>query len=124
VLLMEKGYTLSNVFLPPDKKLIQNSFLLSPSEGLSFKNGDHSIDGIVLLYGKYFRKNAKIQAKIWDITPTILYLFDVPLPTHLDGRVITDGISPEILERKKIKRGDLVNLKKIARKLKLEGGSK
>jgi predicted AlkP superfamily phosphohydrolase/phosphomutase len=51
----------------------------------------HSIDGFFLAYGKDIKKNYKLEgAKIYDITPTILHIFGVPIPNDMDGRVLSE----------------------------------
>lgn len=44
------------------------------------------------VYGIYNRKKRiKIKnAKIIDLTPTILHLFNIPIPDDMDGRVLTE----------------------------------
>lgn len=57
-------------------------------------NGDHDLLGTILMYGPRIRKNCLItDANIMDITPTILYLLEKPVPTYMDGKVIKEGLS-------------------------------
>ncbi|MHA2399502.1 MAG: alkaline phosphatase family protein [Promethearchaeota archaeon] len=51
----------------------------------------HTLHGIFLAYGPHIKKNMKIHnAKIYDITPTILHLFHIPSPPDIDGHVLTN----------------------------------
>ncbi|MEW6169940.1 MAG: alkaline phosphatase family protein [Candidatus Omnitrophota bacterium] len=60
--------------------------------------GKHTRDGIILCYGKNFKKEYCIKgAQILDIAPTIFYLLGVPLPDYFDGKVLKDAISNEYL---------------------------
>ncbi len=55
-------------------------------------SGEHRIDGIFLAYGPGIRQNNKIEkaVEIYDIAPTILHLFDVPISVNLDGKVLIE----------------------------------
>lgn len=68
------------------------------------KSGEHSpgltphqgIDGIILAKGPNINKNFRINnASVYDITPTILYLYNIPIPEDVDGRVLKEAIKPE-----------------------------
>ena len=50
-----------------------------------------AIDGIIIVKGPNIKKNHKIEnASVVDIAPTILYLFDLPIPMDIDGKVLLD----------------------------------
>ena len=67
-------------------------------------SGEHDYLGIIILSGKNFSKNKKIQnATIYDITPTILYLMDLPVAKDMKGKVLTDAIEEKYLKRHPIK---------------------
>ncbi len=54
-------------------------------------NGDHHLFGTIIMYGPRIRKNCRISdANIMDITPTILHLFNEPVPRYMDGKVIEE----------------------------------
>ncbi len=49
--------------------------------------GMHRIEGIIIAWGELFKKGAKIsEARVYDVAPTVLYVFDAPIPSNLDGR--------------------------------------
>ena len=53
--------------------------------------GSHRLNGIFLAYGLGIKKGHKLEgAKIYDITPTILHIFGLPIPNDIDGRVLMD----------------------------------
>jgi len=53
----------------------------------------HSIDGIFLLVGPNIKPTENINVSVYDIAPTILYLFGIPPSPEMDGKVL-----PEIAE--------------------------
>jgi len=122
ILKFEKGYTPSEFLVPP--LIIKNqNFLLSPNKAPAFKTGDHTSDGILLIYGKNV-DNSKIKAKVEDILPTILYLFDIPIPSYLDGKIILSAFTSQFINIHKPKYShdfkmiQIQKIKKIKDKLK------
>jgi len=54
-------------------------------------SGGHSMDGTFIAYGPDIAKGVEIQnARIYDVAPTILHLFQLPVPTDMDGRVLLE----------------------------------
>lgn len=41
--------------------------------------------GIILAMGDHIKEGYKINAKIYDIAPTILHIFSLPIPDDIDG---------------------------------------
>jgi predicted AlkP superfamily phosphohydrolase/phosphomutase len=69
---------------------------LAPSERLGAKggsmNGSHRPEGIWILAGGGVEPRGKLAgAKITDVAPTLLYLLGVPLPSHFEGRALTEA---------------------------------
>lgn len=65
-------------------------------------NGAHVRDGILFGYGDSIQKGISIKnASILDITPTILHLLDVPIPSDIDGKVLKEIFNPESSEFKR-----------------------
>lgn len=61
------------------------------SDPKTFKSGDHAIHGIFMAYGPDFKEGETIEnAKIYDIAPTVLHMFDIPVPADMDGRVLKE----------------------------------
>jgi len=52
--------------------------------------GNHRLNGILLAYGPGIKKGQRVDARIYDIAPTILHIFDLPIPNDMDGRVLTE----------------------------------
>jgi len=49
------------------------------------------MNGIFVAKGPRIKKGIKIDgAKIYDIAPTILHIFGLPIPNEMDGRVLKE----------------------------------
>lgn len=60
--------------------------------------GCHSAVGMLLATGGPIRKGlAGMDATLYDVTPTVLYLLGFPVPADLRGRVMTELIEPTFL---------------------------
>jgi hypothetical protein len=60
-------------------------------------SGTHREEGIFMLAGPGIA-NAQINPhRIWDVSPTILYLLEVPIPSDMDGELIRESIDPDYL---------------------------
>ncbi|KPJ52939.1 hypothetical protein AMJ39_06420 [candidate division TA06 bacterium DG_24] len=67
--------------------------------------GTHRLDGILLLCGPTIRQGIKMKkSDMTDVAPTLLYLAGVPIPEDMDGRVLTEAVSPEYLSRYPVER--------------------
>jgi predicted AlkP superfamily phosphohydrolase/phosphomutase len=72
---------------------------LAPAERLGAKggsmNGSHRPEGILILAGSGVQRgNHLAEAQIIDVAPTLLHLLGLPLPAHLDGRVLSEALAP------------------------------
>ncbi|MBU0756057.1 MAG: alkaline phosphatase family protein [Planctomycetes bacterium] len=73
-----------------------NGLFMEPT--WKYGTGTHRPDGVLMAYGPHIRgKSAAENAKIEDICPTLLYLFDRPVPEYMDGRVIEEILEEELL---------------------------
>jgi predicted AlkP superfamily phosphohydrolase/phosphomutase len=61
--------------------------------------GSHRQDGIVVLSGPAARAGSELSAAIADIAPTVLYLLGEPIPSDLEGRLLTEAIDRDLLDR-------------------------
>jgi predicted AlkP superfamily phosphohydrolase/phosphomutase len=67
--------------------------------------GHHLPDGIFIASGPRIRIGGRIEgASVYDITPTVLYLQDHPIPSDMDGKVLTDIFIEERLRQHPVMR--------------------
>jgi len=85
LILPNEGYEIISSFVKEKMKL----WSFSPKEeGLS---GIHKLHGIFTAKGPNIKRGIEIQkVKIYDIAPTILHIFGLPIPNDMDGRVLTE----------------------------------
>jgi predicted AlkP superfamily phosphohydrolase/phosphomutase len=88
----------------PDLFLNLGDISVLPTESWVFGNtcvprrncpssGTHRIEGIFIGSGPAFVKGADIgETKIEDVMPTVLHLFDLPLPRDIDGHVVQNSL--------------------------------
>jgi predicted AlkP superfamily phosphohydrolase/phosphomutase len=58
-------------------------------------SGTHRMNGIFLAYGAAVRPGIEIEgASLVDLAPSILHLMSVPVPEHIDGRVLDELFVP------------------------------
>jgi predicted AlkP superfamily phosphohydrolase/phosphomutase len=66
--------------------------------------GGHRPKGILILAGKDIQQQANLQdPAIVDLAPMILYLCGLPIPSDMDGRVLTEAITPQHLAAQPVK---------------------
>ena len=69
--------------------------VISPAFG---PTGDHRMEGVLIAKGPAFRQGASPRgATLLDIAPTILHLLGVPVPSDMDGRVLTEILDPSLV---------------------------
>jgi len=57
--------------------------------------GTHTKRGVLIARGPGIRRGHVFEgARIIDVTPTLLHLFDVPIPEEMDGRVLREILQP------------------------------
>ncbi|MDX1414360.1 MAG: alkaline phosphatase family protein [Candidatus Promineifilaceae bacterium] len=65
--------------------------IIEPSTG---QTGHHHMVGIVGLVGPGVRQGEQIaEASLLDLTPTILHYMGFPVPSYMDGRVLTEAFT-------------------------------
>jgi len=97
ILLANEGYEIRNAGL--SKKLWD---FHPKEEGWS---ATHTPYGIFIAHGKDIKKNQKLKnIRIYDIAPTILHIYGLPIPNDMDGRVLMEIFEPgsEISKRRPI----------------------
>ncbi|GIK41925.1 MAG: nucleotide pyrophosphatase [Chloroflexota bacterium] len=73
--------------------------------------GDHRLNGIFLANGPGIMSNPEplTNLAIEDVAPTILYMLGLPVPSDIDGRVLTETLEPDILESRPVRYGEPVD---------------
>jgi predicted AlkP superfamily phosphohydrolase/phosphomutase len=68
-------------------------------EAAAGKKGTHQNNGFIIVAGPGIRRST-LTASVLDITPTILYLLDLPVAQDMDGQVLKQTLQPGILMTK------------------------
>ncbi|ASJ10309.1 phosphodiesterase [Thermococcus sp. P6] len=95
--------------------------------------GDHEIHGVFSAYGENIKDQIEFEKspRVYDIAPTILHIFGLPIPNDMDGRVLMEifkednqfakrkpkYVDPSYYEKK----GGDEKLRKAIKNLKLKG---
>jgi arylsulfatase A-like enzyme len=66
--------------------------------------GNHRIDGILAMWGRDAARGVSIEEPVGllDMAPTVLYLMGFPVADDMPGRVIEEGIRPDVLESRPV----------------------
>jgi predicted AlkP superfamily phosphohydrolase/phosphomutase len=64
--------------------------------------GSHAMNGIFIASGPEIGRTHLEGARIFDVTPTVLHLMNLPIPGDLDGRVLCGAFRPEALSARPI----------------------
>jgi predicted AlkP superfamily phosphohydrolase/phosphomutase len=95
VLCLEKpGYLFFSLQVTPDLRLFDRG----PSPDRAF-SGFHRRMGTLFMYGNTVAPGQEVNARIIDITPTILTYLGVPVPAEMDGTVPRAAFLDEYRER-------------------------
>lgn len=74
--------------------------LLGPLAGDSHRSGTHTAapEGFVLALGNGVRAGALVRgATVLDVAPTVLYLMGLPVGRDMEGRVLTDMLTDDVI---------------------------
>lgn len=74
-------------------------------------------NGTFIAWGPGIKKDFELKAKIYDVAPTILHMYEVPINRDIDGRVLREIFEGELAKRK-IKYKELKENKRIKEKIK------
>jgi predicted AlkP superfamily phosphohydrolase/phosphomutase len=58
-------------------------------------SGTHRMNGICLVWGEPVQPASLQDAKLEDLAPTILYTMGLPVPAHMDGRLLMEAFRPD-----------------------------
>jgi len=84
---------------------------LLEAENTNRPSGIHRDHGILIAKGEAITEKQLIEpSRIYDITPTILYLLGVPIPTDMDGVVLRDAISAEFFRENAIQTDEMLRI--------------
>jgi predicted AlkP superfamily phosphohydrolase/phosphomutase len=62
------------------------------------RTGEHSLFGTLILWGRGIKKDCLLSnAEILDLSPTILHIMGQPIPSDMDGRVLTEAFESDFL---------------------------
>jgi predicted AlkP superfamily phosphohydrolase/phosphomutase len=74
---------------------------LSPTEPLfgnvSPSAGGHRLGGVLVTCGPDIKPGAEVDAHITDIAPTVLYTMGLPVPRHMEGKVLMGLVRDEFV---------------------------
>jgi len=85
IILPKEGYT-----------IVQEAKSKSIIEKSEFRKADHRLYGIFFAWGSDIKQNNKIEnIKVYDVAPTILHIFGLPIPNDMDGRVLVEAFEPD-----------------------------
>jgi len=83
-----EGYSLSiGISQNPDEKSEDECWIYSHNDGF---NATHDSYGIFVAYGPKIKKGYIKEVSIYDLAPTILFIFGLPVPSDMDGRPLTE----------------------------------
>ena len=68
--------------------------------------GGHRADGIFVLSGPAARAGVELQAGLADVSPTIMYLLDEPVPAAFEGRLLAEALRPSLLDARPLEFSD------------------
>lgn len=66
----------------------------------SLWKGNNALYGMYLISGDGIKKGKKIDIDIYDLAPTILHIFNIPIPLDMDGKVIKGGFEGKLFSRR------------------------
>ncbi len=105
-LIREDMYQVATIDWRADKSAV----IASLDSGLQFaegRSGNHNRRGIFMAFGQHIGRGQVLdKAQIIDLTPTILYLLGLPVPSDMDGQVLTDIFANEYVEEHPVVYGE------------------
>ncbi len=89
---------------------VDSTFLLISDHGFNFSTKGYGHydqpvlpHGIILMKGPGIKAGHKIEkAHIYDITPTLLYLFNLPVGKDMNGKVLLNAFQDEFQKKRKV----------------------
>lgn len=110
--------------LGPDILLVPNGFFITSEllEEIYTNYGPssfHKLEGIFIAYGNNVKKGKYLDSlSIYDIAPTILHAFNLPIPIDMDGKILTIYNKDSEIAKRPIKFTNVIpKIKSIAKDL-------
>jgi len=68
------------------------------------ETGAGSMKGLLIMYGSGIKKGVTLQRTVWltDITPTICYLLEIPIPHQAEGTIIYQALEDPDIKMKEL----------------------
>jgi len=81
-----------DLVLNPNRGIFVSPHIVGQNFGIpTSMKATHDPNGIFLAYGSDIKQGIKLQdTQVYDIAPTILHIFGLPVPDDMDGRVLTE----------------------------------
>jgi predicted AlkP superfamily phosphohydrolase/phosphomutase len=73
--------------------------IVSPRRSDPNKQGTHRDEGILLIHGPNVNMKQGVQERLMDVTSTILYSLDVPIPITMDSRPILGAFDEQFVAK-------------------------
>jgi predicted AlkP superfamily phosphohydrolase/phosphomutase len=68
------------------------------------RHAKRALDGILAVVGPGIRRGLRIEnALVMDLFPTILYIYDLPIPRDVDGRILTELFTEEFQRTRSVR---------------------
>ena len=74
-------------------------------------------NGTFIAWGSNIKRNFELNVRIYDIAPTILYMFGLPIPRDVDGRILKEIFK----DNAKIQKNEKKRIEEKINALKREG---
>lgn len=59
------------------------------------KSGSHRPNGLIVLTGQGIPPGIQIRASLMDVAPTLLFWLGIPIPAHMEGRVLVEAFTED-----------------------------
>jgi predicted AlkP superfamily phosphohydrolase/phosphomutase len=84
------------------------SAIATPRNADDVNSGEHRMEGVFLAHGPTITGGLRALPgmHLEDVAPTALYLSGLPVPSDMDGRVLTEVILPGVLETRPVAQGE------------------
>ncbi|MFW6159917.1 MAG: alkaline phosphatase family protein [Acidobacteriota bacterium] len=97
--------------------LVSDHSFVFENGGYGHTNMKNTPHGIIIMKGPYIKENYIIEvAHIYDVLPTMLYLYDLPVGKDMDGRILVEALEEALLEKRKIRTIDSYDSNKLLEK--------